>query len=187
MPARCVAGHQRAGPRAAVGGVGGPVLPLAVGERGAVPDLQADAGEGEVAQPDGAAGASGGGGFTAGDAVAPGEGAVALRPAGRRPRVPRRRAARGRCCGRSATNCGRRGRRGRRRSAGVRRRRDASGGGGAVRRRNGRGRSGRPTSRPNRRDSSRLGKQKKPGFYGLKPGRHDDNRYRRWMPPMRGE
>src|SRR6516164_5733500 len=69
-PTRRVAGDQRAGPGPAVGGAGGPVLPLAVGERGAVPDVQADAGQDEVAQPDRAAGASGGRGLAAGDAAA---------------------------------------------------------------------------------------------------------------------
>src|SRR5947209_10908810 len=67
-----VAGDQRAGPGPPVGGASGPVLPLAVGERGAVPDLQADAGQDEVAQPDRAAGASGGRGLAAGDAAAVG-------------------------------------------------------------------------------------------------------------------
>src|SRR6516162_7055389 len=73
-PTRRVAGDQRAGPGPAVGGAGGPVLPLAVGERGAVPDVQADAGQDEVAQPDRAAGASGGRGLAAGDAAAFGAG-----------------------------------------------------------------------------------------------------------------
>src|SRR5262249_26925366 len=66
---RRVAVDQRAGPSAVVGGQRRDLLSPALGKRGPIPGLQADAGQGETGEPDGAAGTPRGGEFVVGVAT----------------------------------------------------------------------------------------------------------------------
>src|SRR5207247_1614945 len=66
---RCLAVDQRPRPSSPESPYRGPDLPLALAERVPVPDLQTNAGQGQVAQPQGTAGAPRGGTVVAGLAI----------------------------------------------------------------------------------------------------------------------